>query len=89
MENKEKSAIQEMDETTKRREKEKLSAAVDVVNAAIRKYREELEKLYEGYALADVKPYFNEINGGYYLTVQMYKKPAPKRSRKRGHYERQ
>ena len=51
--------------------------------------REELEKLYEGYALADVKPYFNEINGGYYLTVQMYKKIAPKRSRKRGHYERQ
>ena len=50
---------------------------------------EELEKLYEGYALADVKPYFNEINGGYYLTVQMYKKPAPKRSRKRGNYERQ
>ena len=48
MENKEKYAIQEMDETTKRREKEKLSAAVDVVNAAIRKYREELEKLVNG-----------------------------------------
>ncbi len=45
--------------------------------------REELEKLYDGYALADVVPYYNEINGGYYLTVRMYKKTAPKRSRKR------
>lgn len=46
--------------------------------------REELEKLYEGYTLSDISPYYNEINGGYYLTVRMYKKPAPKRSRKRG-----
>ena len=34
--------------------------------------------------LAGCKPYYNEINGGYYITVRMYKKPAPKRSRKRG-----
>lgn len=46
--------------------------------------RAELERLYEGYALADCKPFYNEINGGYYITVRMYKKPAPKRSRKRG-----
>lgn len=46
--------------------------------------RAELERLYEGYTLADCKPYYNEINGGYYITVRMYKKPAPKRSRKRG-----
>lgn len=44
----------------------------------------EIEKLYEGYALSEIKPYYNEINGGYYLTMLMYKKPAPKRSRKRG-----
>lgn len=46
--------------------------------------REYLEKLYEGYALADIHPFYNENNGGYYITVRMYKKPAPKRSRKRG-----
>ncbi len=46
--------------------------------------REELEKLYDGYALAEVVPYYNEINGGYYLTVRMYKKQALKKSRKRG-----
>lgn len=46
--------------------------------------RAELERLYEGYALADCKPFYNEINGGYYITVRMYKKTAPKRSRKRG-----
>lgn len=45
--------------------------------------REQLERLYEGYSLADCKPYYNEVNGGYYITVRMYKKPAPKRSRKR------
>lgn len=50
--------------------------------------REEIEKLYEGYYLADIQPYYNEMNGGYYLTVRMYKKPAPKRSRKRGKNER-
>ena len=46
--------------------------------------REELERLYDGYFLADCRPSYNEINGGYYVTVRMYKKPAPKRSRKRG-----
>ena len=46
--------------------------------------RAEIEKAYEGYALSEVKPYYNEINGGYYLTVLMYKKPAQKRRRKRG-----
>lgn len=46
--------------------------------------REYLENIYEGYTLADCHPFYNEINGGYYITVRMYKKPAPKRSRKRG-----
>lgn len=46
--------------------------------------RAEIEKAYEGYYLSEVKPYYNEINGGYYITVLMYKKPTPTQSRKRG-----
>lgn len=46
--------------------------------------REYLEKLYEGYVLVDCKPFFNEINGGYYVTVRLYKKTVSKRTRKRG-----
>lgn len=45
--------------------------------------RNYLERLYEGYTLADCKPYHNSINDGYYITVYMYKMPALKRSRKR------
>lgn len=43
-----------------------------------------IEKAYEGYALSEIKPYYNTINGGFYLTVLMYIKPTPKRSGKRG-----
>ncbi len=50
--------------------------------------RAEIEKAYEGYYLSEVKPYYNEINGGYYITVLMYKKQTPKQSRKRGSYKR-
>ena len=35
--------------------------------------RERLEALYPGYALAEYRPYFNDVNGGYYLIVRMYK----------------
>lgn len=46
--------------------------------------REEIERLYEGYALADLsRQYYNKDNGGYYLTLRMYKKPPAKRGRKR------
>lgn len=45
--------------------------------------RNEIEKAYEDYNLADIKPYHNEINGGYYITVLLYKKPAKKRSKKK------
>ncbi len=48
----------------------------------------EIEKLYEGYTLSEVEPYYNDINGGYYLTVRMYKNPTPKQSRKRGYYDK-
>ena len=46
--------------------------------------RAEIERIYEGYQLAEAKPYYNDFNGGYYITVLMNKKPAPKRSKKRG-----
>lgn len=46
--------------------------------------RDYLEKLYEGYSLADCRPYHNDFNDGYYITVRMYKSPPPKRGRKRG-----
>lgn len=44
--------------------------------------RAELERLYEGYALADCHPFYNDVNGGYYVTVRMYKKPAKKRGKR-------
>ena len=48
--------------------------------------RLEIEKAYEGYYLSEIKPYYNEVNGGYYITVLMYKKPQ-KKKRKRGSYD--
>lgn len=41
----------------------------------------EIEKLYEGYCLSDIRPLFNEVNSGYYLTIRMQKKPKPKGKR--------
>lgn len=35
--------------------------------------REPFEKLYEGYRLSEVRPFYNEVNGGYYLCVKMYR----------------
>ncbi len=32
------------------------------------------EKLYPGYSVADIKPFYNDVNGGYYLTVVMHMK---------------
>ncbi len=37
---------------------------------------EQLERLYPGYSLAEFRPYFNDINGGYYLSVRMYRRKA-------------
>lgn len=45
MENDQKTAIQEMDETAKRRKDEKLAEAIKIVNEAIRAEREEYEKI--------------------------------------------
>ena len=38
-------------------------------------YNKELyERLYEGYAFAEAKSFYNEINGGVYLAVRLYRK---------------
>ena len=39
----------------------------------------EIERTYEGYSLADIQPYYNEVNSGYYVTVLLYKQPAKKK----------
>lgn len=48
--------------------------------------REEIEQLYEGYSLADIQPLYNDVNGGYYLTVRMYKNPKHKKRDAIGSY---
>lgn len=40
----------------------------------------EIEAVYDGYTLSDVKPYYNEVNGGYYVTLTLRQKPKRKRS---------
>ncbi len=45
-------------------------ATVDSASRAI------FEKLYPGYCLSDVRPYYNEENGGYYLEIKMYRSDA-------------
>lgn len=34
---------------------------------------EPFEELYEGYRLSEVRPFYNEVNGGYYLCIKMYR----------------
>lgn len=38
--------------------------------------REPFEKLYQGYYLAECKPFYNEVNGGYYLHIKLYRHDA-------------
>lgn len=35
--------------------------------------REPFERLYEGYSLSEVSPFYNDMNGGYYLHIKMYR----------------
>ncbi len=35
--------------------------------------RDEIEQLYKGYRLSEIKPYYNGVNGAYYVTVLMRK----------------
>lgn len=41
-----------------------------------------IEKYYEGYKLTDLHPYYNEVNGGWYLCIRMRRKPPPKPKRR-------
>lgn len=48
--------------------------------------REPFERLYKGYRLSEVRPFHNEVNGGYYLHVKLYREGsrfANNRKRKR------
>lgn len=36
--------------------------------------REPFERLYEGYRLSSCEPFYNDVNGGYYLHIKMYRK---------------
>lgn len=36
--------------------------------------KREIEKLYAGYTLSDIQPYYNDINAGIYLTVRMQRR---------------
>jgi len=38
--------------------------------------RRAFEELYEGYYLSEAKPFYNDVNGGYYIHVKMYRKDA-------------
>ena len=45
--------------------------------------RAQFEKMYEGYALAEAGEYYNDVNGGFYLEIRLYKKDAAFGGRKR------
>lgn len=36
-------------------------------------HRDEFEHLYKGYRFSEIKPYFNDVNGAYYVTILMRK----------------
>lgn len=37
---------------------------------------ESFEEIYEGYAFGECKPFYNDVNGGFYLHIKMYRKGA-------------
>ena len=49
---------------------QKKAKELAIVNSGNREY---FEQLYEGYQLSEVRPFFNEVNGGYYLHVKLYR----------------
>lgn len=57
--------------------KVKQIAEAEIPNGAI------LERLYPGYSFASCRPFHNDVNGGYYLCVRMYKSAAALANRKR------
>lgn len=38
-----------------------------------------LERLYPGYKLVDISPYYNDVNGGYYFDAKFYRSPRKER----------
>lgn len=46
--------------------------------------RKEFERLYDGYFFAEATPFYNDYNGGVYLTVRMYKNEKAKKWKKSG-----
>ena len=43
----------------------------------------EIERTYEGYTLSDIKPFYNQVTGGYYVTLRLQKqKQKPKWKRR-------
>ncbi len=38
--------------------------------------REPFERLWEGYRLSECRPFYNDVNGGYYLHIKMYRDGA-------------
>ena len=52
------------------------AAKVEEIATVDSESRKALEKLYPGYCLSDVRPYYNEENGGYYLEIRMYRSDA-------------
>ena len=52
------------------------AAKVEEIATVDSESRTVFEKLYPGYCLSDVIPYYNEENGGYYLEIRMYRSDA-------------
>lgn len=77
MENNQKTAIQEMDETIKRRNDEKFAEAVKLVNEAIHKYEKELEEIVKG---EENNPIMveGETTAGYYCQMMVDPKDVAK-----------
>lgn len=45
--------------------------------------KEVCRKLYPGYELADMEPFYNDVNGNYYITFRLYKPEIFKKRRRR------
>ena len=54
-----------------------MELCIDIYN------KESFESMYEGYAFAEAKSFYNEINGGIYLCIRLYKKELKFKRKKR------
>ena len=46
---------------------------------------QEIERLYSGYRIAEWEPFYNDVNGGEYLVIRLYKKDEPYRGKEKKH----